>query len=185
MTGNSSGPNLNGTDPGNPGVLINTLQSGGGSSDDDAIVEAANRIATEARIGSLVLPSSSLPQAQPVNSVSWSSPNPPGETTASTSQLDDILSAQLPPIPPGCTSSSEYPGVGQSSSTRHQVIAPDHPTVVCLPYALRCNVSHRIIQVTREVIVDIDQLRLDLREVFDEFLVRANAVVDRHIKRRS
>jgi len=29
--------------------------------------------------------------------------------------------------------------------------------------------------------VDVDQLRLDLREVFDELLERANAIVDRHI----
>jgi len=40
-----------------------------------------------------------------------------------------------------------------------------------------------MVQVTREVVVNVDQLRLDLREVFEEFLARANAVVDRHIER--
>lgn len=51
-----------------------------------------------------------------------------------------------------------------------------------MPHILR-RASHGIIQVTHKAIVDVDQLRLDLREVFDEFLARANAVVDRHIER--
>jgi len=42
--------------------------------------------------------------------------------------------------------------------------------------------SHGIIQVTRKAVVDVDQFRLDLRDVFDEFLERLNAVVDRYIE---
>lgn len=49
-------------------------------------------------------------------------------------------------------------------------------------FVLRCT-SHRTIQVTCKANVDVDQLRRDLREVFDEFIMHANAVVDRHIER--
>lgn len=48
-----------------------------------------------------------------------------------------------------------------------------------LPFITHLTPNH---QVTHKAIVDVEQLRLDLKEVFGEFLARANAVVDRHIE---
>ena len=47
------------------------------------------------------------------------------------------------------------------------------------------HVSRGIIQIPQEVVEELNQLRLDLRQAFDEFLARVDAVVDRHIERHS
>jgi len=96
-----------------------------------------------------------------------------------------VLPVQLPSSLTSSTSSSRYLSVCQTPSTRRQAIALDHDTAVCIPYISSFNVLHEIIQVPHKVVVDVDQLRLDLRKVFDEFIAQANAVVDRHIERFS
>ena len=72
-----------------------------------------------------------------------------------------------------------------------QVLVKLHPLIECLlrtvlmlfvHHSFSMHVSHGIIQVTRKVVLNVDQLRLDLRDVFDEFLERVNAVVDCYIE---
>lgn len=93
-----------------------------------------------------------------------------------------MLPVRLPSSLTSGTSSSRYPGIGHTSSPHHQVPTSDRPTVVrTIHYTSILRVSHGIIQVTRKVNVDVDRLRLELREVFDEFLTRANNVLDRYL----
>jgi len=125
--------------------------------------------------------SRSLPQVQ---SGSWSLADFSREATKAAFRLGggtDTRSVRLPSNLTSGTPSSRYPNVCHASSPHHQVPASGYPTVVCIVHCTFIpRVSHGIIQVTREASVDVDRLRLELREVFDEFLARANTVLDRY-----
>ncbi|KAF9642367.1 hypothetical protein BDM02DRAFT_3133135 [Thelephora ganbajun] len=118
-TGNPTDSDLNSTDLRSPETLNDTVQLAGGSTDDDVIVEAANRIATEPKSGA-----------------SWTLSGPSNTSTVPTFQPDE---ADVPPVQPpaslaGGVSSSRSLGVGQASSSRCQIIASDNPTGVRTPY---------------------------------------------------
>lgn len=98
------------------------------------------------------------------------------EDTAANSKPDDTADIQPPPSLASDPSSSRDPYRVNMQATS------DRPTDVRAPHA-PLRPSHGRSQAPREAIVDIDQLRLDLKEVFEDYLAHMNAVVDRHLKR--
>ena len=121
--------NFTGFDPNR--MDLGSAETSNNSTNDDAVVEAANRIVTEVHNRLLPHLPSPLPQAQSENATPWTLPGPSGNLKATLCRPEEVEVRPVQPVSlESGASSSRYPDASPGTFSRRQAFTPGNPTAV-------------------------------------------------------